>query len=73
MQEVLETLNRMGAKALPANDSYQNRFEISSASSARTYVVAQRKASGQWGCSCPGAIYHKGHTCKHLRALGLTQ
>jgi SWIM zinc finger len=71
MEQLLQTLNRMGATALPESDGYSNRFQIASASSTRVYVVAQRKPSGQWACSCPGAIYHKGHTCKHLRALGL--
>jgi hypothetical protein len=61
----------MDPRALPETDGYANRFQIASASSERVYVVAQRKTSGQWGCSCPGAIYHKSHTCKHLRALGL--
>jgi hypothetical protein len=70
MEQLLETLSRMGAKALPANAGFSNRFEIASASSSRVYVVAQKKATGAWGCSCPGAIHH-GQRCKHLKALGL--
>jgi hypothetical protein len=71
-QQLLETLSRMGATALPETEGYSNRFQIASASSSRLYVVAQRKTSGAWGCSCPGAIHH-GHRCKHLKALGLTE
>ena len=71
MEHLLQTLNWLGAKALPETDGYSNRFQIPSASSTRVYVVAQRKMSGQWACSCPGAIYHKSKICKHLRALGL--
>jgi hypothetical protein len=70
MQQLLETLSRMGATALPETAGYSNRFQIASSSSNRVYVVAQRTATGAWGCSCPGAVHH-GQRCKHLKSLGL--
>lgn len=56
-----------GAVKLPENASWKNRFEIKSATSNRLYVVAQRKTSGEWCCSCPGWIRHR--HCKHLRTI----
>jgi len=61
-----------GTTALEDNATYTNRFEISSESSNRLYVVAQSKATGDWGCSCPGWCIKragKERTCKHLKAL----
>jgi len=61
-----------GCTALEDNNSHTNRFEIASESSNRLYVVAQNKATGEWGCSCPGWIIKKAgkeRTCKHLKAL----
>lgn len=52
---------------LPDNQQYTNRFEIISETSDRVYVIAQRKRSGQWCCSCPGWIRHR--HCKHLDAI----
>jgi len=54
-----------GAKSLPPNNLWQNRFEIHSETSNRVYIVAQNKASGKWSCSCAGWISHR--TCKHLK------
>jgi hypothetical protein len=53
-----------GSRPLPDNAQWKNRFEIRSASSNRVYTVAQNKASGKWGCSCPGYLAHR--NCKHL-------
>ncbi len=50
--------------ALPDNAQWTNRFEIRSSSSNRIYVVAMNKATGKWGCSCPG--YCSKRKCKHL-------
>jgi hypothetical protein len=55
--------------SLPDNGTHTNRFEIKSASSDRKYIIAQKKATGSWGCSCPGWIRNR--NCKHLKALGL--
>lgn len=42
-------------------------MEIKSATSSRLYVVAQRKANGEFGCGCPGWKSHR--HCKHLDAI----
>lgn len=55
--------------ALPDNSQWQNRFEITSETSDRIYVVSQNKKNKHWGCSCPS--YRVRRTCKHLDALGL--
>jgi len=52
---------------LPDTDQWRNRIEIRSESSSRVYVVAQRKASGEWACSCMGWKRHR--HCKHLRVI----
>ena len=53
-----------GAKTLPDNGQWQNRFEIKSESSGRIYIVSQNKDSGKWACSCPAWITRR--YCKHL-------
>lgn len=61
-----------GATALEDNSSHTSRFEISSESSNRIYVVAQAKSTGEWQCSCPGWCIKragKERNCKHLKAL----
>jgi hypothetical protein len=76
MFDLLKTLSKMGATALPDTDGWQNRFQIRSSSSDRVYVVAQSRANGHWSCSCPASIYAKGGrrgACKHLRALGVSE
>jgi hypothetical protein len=60
-----------GAVKLPDNKLWTNRFEIKSETSDRTYIVAQNKAKGHWGCSCPS--WRTRRTCKHLEALGLPE
>ena len=60
-----------GAVRLPDNKQWTNRFEIKSESSDRVYTVAQNKAKGHWGCSCPS--WRTRRTCKHLKALGLPE
>jgi hypothetical protein len=65
-------LSIAGTTALEDNSQYTNRFEISSESSSRVYVVAQNKGTGEWSCSCPGWIIKrpgKERNCKHLKAL----
>jgi hypothetical protein len=61
-----------GTTALEDNSSHTNRFEISSESSNRIYIVAQAKSTGEWQCSCPGWCIKragKERNCKHLKAL----
>jgi len=65
----LVTINVKSSALLPDNAQWKHRMQIKSESSGRVYVVSQNKASGGWGCSCPGWITHR--TCKHLKALGL--
>jgi len=48
---------------------WTNSIGIPSESSNRMYVVAQRKTSRGWGCSCRGWIGHR--HCKHLDAMSL--
>ena len=60
-----------GAVRLPDNKQWTNRFEIKSETSDRVYTVAQNRAKGHWGCSCPS--WRTRRTCKHLKALGLPE
>jgi hypothetical protein len=53
-----------GAKPLPDNVQWMNRFEIRSSSGPRVYIIAQNKATEKFGCSCPGYLIHR--KCKHL-------
>jgi len=60
-----------GTTRLPDNKQWTNRFEIRSETSDRVYTVAQNKAKGHWGCSCPA--WRTRRKCKHLRSLGLPE
>jgi len=53
-----------GSKRLDDNVLWMNRFEIHSQTSGRIYIIAQNKASGKFGCSCPA--YRTRRHCKHL-------
>jgi hypothetical protein len=69
--EWVETIAaQIGTGTMPDNDQWTNRFTCHSRSSSAVYTVAQRKTSGEWGCSCPGWTRHvdaKGRRkCKHL-------
>jgi len=55
--------------ALPNNEQWENRFEITSESSGDIYVIAQNKKKRHWSCSCRGYLIHR--KCKHLESLGL--
>lgn len=67
MNKALAIRLPVGVVALPDNKQWVNRFEILSETSNRIYVVAQRRTTGEWGCSCPGWRAHR--HCKHLRAI----
>lgn len=68
MNTLLATLADKGElKVMPDNAQYKNRFQIKSESSNRLYVVAQKKSSLGWCCSCPGWISRR--DCKHLKSL----
>lgn len=58
---------------IPDGHGWTNRFDIPSESGDKTYRIAQRSKSKEWGCSCKGWIFHHskpGFTgCKHLKAL----
>ena len=54
--------------ALPDNDQWRHRFEITG-ESGNIYTIAQHKQKKHWGCSCPG--YRSKRKCKHLEAMGL--
>jgi hypothetical protein len=63
--KALATIARAaGGQALPDNEQWKHRIEIRSESSTRLYTVAQRKSSGEWGCSCMG--WKRYRHCKHL-------
>lgn len=55
---------QIGSTLLDDTDRWMNRFEVASKSSNRRYVIAQQRADGVWGCSCPGWTHHR--KCKHL-------
>ena len=54
---------------LADNAQWQNRFQVRSQSSGNVYIIAQRKTSHSWGCSCRGWI--RWRNCKHLKACGI--
>ena len=58
---------RFDATLLPDNAQYTHRMAIRSESSDREYVVAQRKANGQWSCGCPGFLRFR--RCKHASLM----
>lgn len=58
---------QIGSRLEPDNQQWTNRFIIASQSSDRTYVVAQRRTNGEWGCACPGWRHHR--HCKHVADL----
>jgi hypothetical protein len=64
---IITVARQLGATVLPPNDQWINRLQIRSESSSRLYIVAQRRTSGEWGCSCPGWKAHK--HCKHLKEM----
>lgn len=61
---VEQIASQIGSTLLPDNKQWTNRFQIKSGSSDRLYVIAQQRADGAWGCSCPGWRHHR--RCKHL-------
>ena len=66
-QDIAIFARQNGITLLPDNDQWTHRMEIRSSSSDRLYIVAQNKANGTWGCSCPGWKIHR--KCKHLTAM----
>lgn len=62
--DVSEIAKQIGSELLPDNERWTNRFQIESSSSNRKYVIAQQRADGVWGCSCPGWTHYR--KCKHL-------
>jgi len=58
---------QIGSGVEPDNAGYINRFCIPSSSGKATYLVSQRRTSGEWCCSCRGWITHR--RCKHLQEI----
>ena len=64
---------------LPDNSQYTNRFNLTSGSSGKVYLVAQRifnpntGKGGWWACDCPSYKFGRrgSKICKHMRDLGL--
>jgi hypothetical protein len=67
MNEIQKYLENQGLTVLPDNAQWKNRFEIESQSSNSIYIIAQRKTSDEWACSCRGWIRYR--KCKHLTAI----
>lgn len=61
---VEQIATEIGSTLLPDNERWTNRFQVKSRTSNREYVIAQQRADGVWGCSCPGWTHHR--KCKHL-------
>lgn len=57
------------AERVADSPGWQFSIGVQSESSNRMYVVAQRKTTKGWGCSCRGWIRHR--HCKHLAAMQL--
>jgi hypothetical protein len=57
----------IGSGVEPDNAAYINRFTVPSSSGRASYLVSQRRTSGEWCCSCRGWITHR--RCKHLTAI----
>jgi len=55
-----------GIVRLPDNDQYQHRMAITG-STGNEYIIAQRRANGEWSCGCLGWRRHR--HCKHLDAM----
>jgi hypothetical protein len=62
--QAAEIAAQIGSGLMPDNDQWTNRFTVQSSSSNATYVVAQRRSDGVWGCSCRGWIHYR--HCRHL-------
>lgn len=58
---------QIGSGVEPDNAAYINRFTVPSSSGSSTYLVSQRRTSGEWCCSCRGWITHR--RCKHLTEI----
>lgn len=58
---------QIGSGVEPDNAGYINRFKVPSSSGGSTYLVSQRRTSGEWCCSCRGWITHR--RCKHLTSI----
>ena len=66
---IADVARRLGhALASPSeNATHEHRINVHSGSSSRVYIVARRKSSGSWECSCMGWIRHR--HCKHLDVM----
>lgn len=64
---LVKIAREFGGEALPDNAQWTNRVQIKSSSSDNLYIVAQRKGSGQIGCSCRGFV--RWGRCKHARVF----
>lgn len=66
---IADVARRVGAALLDPseNKTHEFRMEVRSESSSRKYVVARRKGTGGWECSCMGWIRHR--HCKHLDVM----
>ena len=56
-------------RRLPNSELWENRFEVLSQSSGKTYIVAQHREKRHFACSCPAWTTRR--KCKHLTAHGL--
>lgn len=61
---VAQIASEIGSTLLEDNERWTNRFQIQSQTSSSLYIIAQQRADGVWGCSCPGWRHHR--RCKHV-------
>jgi len=61
--EAARVAAQIGSSLLPDNAQWINRFTVQSHTSNATYVVAQRRSDGVWGCGCKGWTHYR--RCKH--------
>ena len=51
---------------LPESEQWTNRIEFTS-SYGQTYVLAQNRKTGEFGCSCRAWVMN--HRCKHFESV----
>lgn len=66
VKEKREVRRMLGLPAIEGRN-WIRKWQVKSSRGPKLYVVALDD-KGDWGCSCPGWIYHRTH-CKHIRQI----